>query len=227
MKTDILITRDGRELTISFFGHASIAFEFEGRHVYNDPVSDYADYSTLPAADVILVGHEHSDHLDAAAIDSLSGRAGKAAPVVIGNATAIDTLGRGEVLTHGRSRQLPWATIEAVPAYNTSAEKQNFHPHSRLHNGYILTLGGTRIYIAGDGEDTPEMVALRDIDIAFLPVNLPYTMTEEQAARAARAIGPRIFYPYHYGGVPHKTDLTRLASLLSGSGIDMRVRPLE
>jgi L-ascorbate metabolism protein UlaG (beta-lactamase superfamily) len=221
---DIIKTRDGKDLTISFFGHASLAFEYEGHHVYNDPVGDYADYSALPKADVILVGHEHSDHLDAAAIEALSG---DAAPVVIGNVTAIDALGRGEVLAHGETRRLPWVTIEAVPAYNTSAEKQNFHPASRKHNGYILTFGGTRIYIAGDGEDTPEMMALRDIDIAFLPVNLPYTMTEEQAARAVRAIRPTIFYPYHYGGVPHKTDLKKLIALLSDTPTETRVRPLE
>jgi L-ascorbate metabolism protein UlaG (beta-lactamase superfamily) len=221
---DIIKTRSGKDLKISFFGHASIAFEYGGCHVYNDPVGDYADYSSLPKADLILVGHEHSDHLDAAAIEALSG---DAPPVIIGNATAIEALGRGIALAHGATHRLPWVTVEAVTAYNTSAEKQNFHPAARKHNGYILTFDDTRVYVAGDGEDTPEMMALRDIDVAFLPVNLPYTMTEEQAAHAVRAIRPAIFYPYHFGGVPHKTDLKKLASLLDGSGIEMRVRPLE
>ncbi|MDR1671192.1 MAG: DUF1080 domain-containing protein [Alistipes sp.] len=225
MKTDIIKTSEGKDLKISFFGHSSIAFEYDGHHLYNDPVSDYADYSTLPKADVILVGHEHGDHLDSQAINALS--ANGTAPLILGNATAIDGLGHGDVLAHGKKRKLPWVTVEALPAYNTSPEKLNFHPRERLHNGYILTFGGTRVYVAGDSEDTLEMMALRDIDIAFLPVNLPYTMTEEQAARAVRAIRPTIFYPYHYGGVPHKTDLAKLASLLDGTGIDVRVRPLE
>jgi L-ascorbate metabolism protein UlaG (beta-lactamase superfamily) len=233
--TDVIETAQGKDLKITFFGHGSIAFEYEGKYIYIDPVSDFADYSALPKADLILVGHEHGDHLDPKAIKALS----TTSTFIIGNGTAIEALGRGTVLEHGQPAQIKMASlvtgegpticelVEAVPAYNTSPEKQNFHPRARLHNGYILVFGGTRVYVAGDSEDTPEMMALEDIDIAFLPVNLPYTMTEEQAARAARAIAPEIFYPYHYGGTQHKTDLTRLAALLSGSGIEMRVRPLE
>jgi L-ascorbate metabolism protein UlaG (beta-lactamase superfamily) len=228
--SDTITTRDGGELVITFFGHGSIAFEYGGRHVYIDPVGDYADYSALPKADLVLVGHEHGDHLDAKAIGSLrkEGTAG------FGNRTAAEAWGSGEIMAHGDVRDLGWVTVEAFPAYNTSPEKQNFHPAARAHNGWILAFGGTRVYVAGDTEDTPEMMALgarRDeghgIDIAFLPVNLPYTMTEGQAARAVRAIGPRIFYPYHYGGTDHRTDLGRLARLIEGSGVEMRVRPLE
>jgi len=120
-----------------------------------------------------------------------------------------------------------WMTVEAIPAYNTSPEKANFHPRERAHNGYILTFGGTRVYVAGDTEPTPEMLALKNIDVAFLPVNLPYTMTEEQAAEAVRAIRPRVFYPYHFGGTGHKTDLEKLGRLIEGLGVEMRVRPLE
>ncbi len=221
--SDIIKTADGKDLEITFFGHGSIAFEYENRHIYIDPVSDFADYSRLPKADVILVGHEHGDHLDAKAVEVLSTPETR----FIGNATAVEALGHGEILTHGKTVELPYVTVEAVPAYNTSSEKQNFHPKARKHNGYILTFGGTRVYVAGDTEDTPEMLALRDIDIAFLPVNLPYTMIEEQAARAAGAIRPKIFYPYHYGQTDHTTDLGKLAELLDGSGIEMRIRPLE
>ena len=227
--SDVIKTRDGGDLKISFFGHGSIAFEYAGKHIYIDPVSDYADYSRLPAADLILVSHEHGDHLDAKAIEALY----KDGTTGFGNKTAVDASGyegyvSGDmIMAHGEVKKLPYVTVEAVPAYNTSPEKQNFHPASRLHNGYILTFGGTRIYVAGDSEDTPEMLALRDIDIAFLPVNLPYTMTEEQAARAVKAIKPGIFYPYHYGGTDHKTDLAKLAKLIEGSGVEMRIRPLE
>ncbi len=228
--TDTITTRDGGRLEIRFFGHGSIAFRHEGMWCYIDPVSDYADYSTLPKATVIMVTHEHGDHLDAKAIEALS----TPETMILGSASAIEALGRGRAMAHGEVVEGPNQKVEAFPAYNTSADKQNFHPRARLHNGYIFTLGGTTMYVAGDTEDTPEMMALgarrdegRGIDIAFLPVNLPYTMTEEQAARAVRAIGPQIFYPYHYGGTDHRTDLAKLAGLLEGSGVEMRIRPLE
>ncbi|MDR2890201.1 MAG: MBL fold metallo-hydrolase [Alistipes sp.] len=235
--SDEITTRDGMELKITFFGHGSIAFEFEGRHIYVDPVSDYADYSRLPKADVILVTHEHGDHLDPTAIEALW----KPDTSILGSATAIETLGKGDVLVHGESAICQVHTqvangadtsdliyvAEAIPAYNTSPSQLQFHPRGRNHNGYILTFGGTRVYVAGDTEDTPEMLALKDIDIAFLPVNQPYTMTEEQAARAVQAISPGIFYPYHYGGTDHTTDLDKLARLIENSGVEMRIRPLE
>lgn len=242
--SDIITTRSGGDLKIVFFGHGSIAFEYDGKHIYVDPVSDFADYSTLPKADLVLVGHEHGDHLDPKAIDALS----TDETFIIGNGTAIEALGRGTVLEHGEPTQIRkmnmkdaynsyegaeapgimiCEAVEAVPAYNTSPDKLNFHPKARLHNGYLLTFGGTTVYVAGDTEDTPDMLALEGVDIAFLPVNLPYTMTEEQAARAVRAIAPEIFYPYHYGGTDRKTDLGKLADLLEGSGVEMRVRPLE
>jgi L-ascorbate metabolism protein UlaG (beta-lactamase superfamily) len=241
--SDVIRTAEGKDLKITFFGHGSIAFEYEGRHIYVDPVSDYADYSALPKASLILVGHEHGDHLDPGAISALS------TPVtfIIGNGTAISSLGRGSVLEHGEPSQIKMMTseefysdedsdspgsmileeVEAVAAYNTSPEKLNFHPKARLHNGWIVTFGGTRIYVAGDTEPIPEMGSLGKIDIAFLPVNLPYTMTEEQAAQAVKTIRPAIFYPYHYGGTDHKTDLEKLARLLEGTGVEMRIRPLE
>ena len=237
--SDIIRTADGRDLKITFFGHGSIAFEFEGRHIYIDPVGDYADYKALSKAFGILLTHEHGDHLDPKAIKAISAR--RTPPTLVyGNATAIEALGHGKVMEYGDEHILYGTsdqrkttegvhivTVEAVPAYNTSPEKQNFHPKARVHNGYILTFGGTRVYVAGDGEDTPEMLALKDIDIAFLPVNLPYTMTEEQAARAVKAIRPGIFYPYHYGGTDHKTDLGKLEKLIEDSGVEMRIRPLE
>jgi L-ascorbate metabolism protein UlaG (beta-lactamase superfamily) len=235
---DTIETADGGELRINFFGHGSIGFEYAGKYIYVDPVSDYADYSRLPAADLILVTHDHGDHLDPKAIKALSTRE----TTIMGNGTAIEQLGYGDVWGYdsgeltipfdkndiGNSiRTGAFVSVRAVPAYNTSPEKQNFHPRARLHNGYILTFGGTRVYVAGDSEDTPEMLALRDIDIAFLPVNLPYTMTEEQAAHAVNTIKPTIFYPYHYGGTDHKTDLSKLEKLIESSGTEMRIRPLE
>jgi L-ascorbate metabolism protein UlaG (beta-lactamase superfamily) len=221
--SDVIKTADGNDLKITFFGHGSIAFEYGGKHTYVDPVSSYADYASLPKADLILVGHEHGDHLDARAIEALA----KEGTIGLGNKTAVDAFGQGEIVTHGQKRDLAWVTVEAVAAYNTSPEKSNFHPKAREHNGWILTFGGTRVYVAGDTEPIPEMEKLGKIDIAFLPVNLPYTMTEEQAAQAVKTVRPAIFYPYHYGGTDHKTDLGKLARLLEGTGVDMRIRPLE
>jgi len=117
--------------------------------------------------------------------------------------------------------------VEAVAAYNTSEGHTKFHPKEREDCGYVITLNsGTRIYIAGDTEPTPEMMALKDIDIAFLPVNQPYTMTVEQAVEAVKAIRPKIFYPYHYGEVEQKTDLEQLKRELEGV-TDVRVFPME
>jgi L-ascorbate metabolism protein UlaG (beta-lactamase superfamily) len=227
--SDVISTREGGDLRISFFGHGSIGFEYVGKHIYVDPVSDYADYSRLPAADLILVTHDHGDHLDTGAIEALykEGTTGFGSRAAVEASGYEDYISEDLVMNHGDVKELPYVKVEAVPAYNTSPEKQNFHPKARLHNGYILTFGGTRVYVAGDSEDTPEMLVLRDIDIAFLPVNLPYTMTEEQAAHAVNTIKPTIFYPYHYGGTDHKTDLSKLEKLIEGSGAEMRIRPLE
>ena len=116
--------------------------------------------------------------------------------------------------------------VEAVAAYNTTDGHLQFHPKDREDCGYILTVGGTRIYIAGDTEPTPEMKALKNIDIAFLPVNQPYTMTVDQAVEAVKAIRPAVFYPYHYGEVEEKTDTARLARELGGV-TEVRIRPME
>ncbi len=220
---DIIETRDGGKLIITFFAHSSLMFDFGGKRIYIDPVKGNADYESLPAADVILVTHDHYDHFDPAVIKRLS----TAATIFIGNKSAVDQLGSGETMVNGNEKSLPFMQIEAVPAYNTSPDRQGFHPHNGSNNGYVLTFGGTRVYVAGDTEDTPEMLALKDIDIAFLPVNQPYTMTEEQATRAVRAMKPKIFYPYHYGQTEHKTDLDKLEKLLDGSGAEVRIRPME
>ncbi len=221
--SDILSTSSGRELEIRFFAHASLALSFCGRQIYVDPVNSNADYAAQPRADLILFTHAHYDHFDAAAVEAL----GKDDTSIVLTEECFASLGRGTVLHNGDSVDLGYASVHAVPAYNTTAGHTDFHPEGR-DNGYILTLDGTRIYIAGDGEPTPQMLALRDIDIAFLPVNQPYTMTEQQAARAVAAIRPKIFYPYHYGQVEHRTDLELLEKLVGEiPGVEMRIRPME
>ncbi|WP_147639326.1 MBL fold metallo-hydrolase [Alistipes sp.] len=221
---DSFTARDGTPFTITFFKHASLAIEVDGKSIYIDPVDGYAAYDLLPKADLVLITHSHYDHLDPKAIARIS----TSETQIVCDKTSAQTLGPGcEVVTPGQTaRPRPYAEIEAVRAYNTSQGHTQFHPRDREDNGYILTIGGTRIYIAGDSENTPEMKALRNIDIAFLSVNQPYTMTVDQAVDAVKAIRPAIFYPYHTGETAVKTDLDRLQRELEGV-TEIRIRPME
>ncbi len=209
----------GGPLTLTFIGHGTLQLQLGGTVVHVDPVGEYADYSRLPKADLLLITHEHGDHLDAAAVAG----ARKADTVILANENAARKVQGATAIRGGQAREVRGIRVEAVAAYNTSPGRERFHPKGR-DNGYILTLGGKRVYIAGDTEDTPEMKALRDIDIAFLPMNQPYTMTPEQAAAAAKAFRPKVLYPYHYGD----TDAGRLKTLLQKEGgIEVRVRRLR
>ena len=130
--------------------------------------------------------------------------------------------GSGLTMENGQTYLFDDIKVEAVPAYNSTEGRQQFHPKGR-DNGYILTLDGLRIYIAGDTEDIPEMASIKDIDIAFLPCNQPYTMTTEQLVRAAKVIKPKVLFPYHYG----QTNVSNLPAQLQGEGIDVRIRHYE
>jgi L-ascorbate metabolism protein UlaG (beta-lactamase superfamily) len=191
--------------------------------VHVDPWSKVGDYSMLPKADLILVTHEHGDHLDAKTIESI--RKSNTTLIYTAKCNEAQTELKGIVLKNGDHRQVGEIEIEAVPAYNLINKRPDgkaFHPRGE-GNGYILTIGGKKIYIAGDTENTPEMKALKNIDVAFLPMNLPYTMTPEMVADAAMAFHPGILYPYHTG----ETDITKLADLLKASGIDVRYRKMK
>ena len=223
--TDIVQDKEGNEVKFTFFKHASFAIQIGERHIYNDPVMQYAEYARLPKADLVLVTHSHYDHLDRAAIDDVTTHK----RLIICDATSAEVFdGEAVVMKPGIKAQ-PWdgLTIEAVAAYNTTEGHTDFPPKAREDCGYILELeSGLRIYIAGDTELTPEMKAVKDIDVAFLPVNQPYTMTVDQAIEAVKAIKPKIFYPYHYGEVDEVTDIERLKSELEGV-TDVRVFPME
>ena len=218
--TDTFTTPGGKEVVITAIKHASIHIQFDGLEIQVDPVGakcePATDYSTFPKADIILVTHEHFDHFDRDAIAALQ----KDGTQVFANPNVGKMLGFGTALANGDSRKLDnGVVLDAVPAYNTTPGRDKFHPKGR-DNGYILTLDGLRIYIAGDTEDIPEMASIADIDIAFLPCNQPYTMTPEQAARAAGTIQPKVLFPYHYSDTP----VQKVADLLAGSGIDVRIR---
>ncbi len=221
-ETDTIPTAEG-DLTITFIGHGTLLLTFDGKHIHVDPFSRVADYSasTLPKADIVLITHEHRDHLDLEALESV--RTAHTA-VVLTEACAAQVEG-GIMMHNGDTRTVKGIPIEAVPAYNIVHKRENgqpFHPQG-AGNGYVLTFGDKRVYIAGDTENTPEMKALRDIDCAFLPMNLPYTMTPEMVADAVKAFRPDIVYPYHYGN----TDPTQLVALLEDEPeIEVRIRAM-
>ena len=218
------LTINGRSLKLMFFAHASVAIEYEGRMIYVDPVEGNAEYERLPKADMILVTHSHYDHFDMKAIEALQQEDTR----ILLDKTSAEGFG-GDCYT-----MLPGAVaepfedirVEAVAAYNTSEHQLQFHPKEREDCGYVITLGGAvRIYVSGDTEPTVEQAALKGIDIAFICVNQPYTMTPEQATEAVKAIKPQIYYPYHYGQVDEPTDVEALAKMLEGV-CDVRIRPL-
>jgi L-ascorbate metabolism protein UlaG (beta-lactamase superfamily) len=217
-ETDTFDTGTG-SLSITFIGHGTLMFDWNGTAVHIDPEGRYADYSRLPKADLVLITHEHEDHLDPAAIEKIL----KPGTRIFLNPSSAAKLGKGEILRNGDTAEMKGIKIITVPAYNTTEGRDRFHPKGR-GNGYILTIGNLRVYVAGDTEDTPEMRALSGIDIAFLPMNQPYTMTPAQAASAAKAFRPKILYPYHFGSTPAR----ELAALLQGEpGIEVRLRKLE
>lgn len=220
---DIYFTSQGKEIDILPLIHASLRIRYDGKEIEIDPVGKMGDrvtdYASFPKADLILVTHEHYDHLDPEAIKTLS----KPDTIVIANPNSVKILGYGVEMKNGDKKTIDQdIEIEAVPAYNISPERLQFH-HKGRDNGYILTLGGMRIYIAGDTENIPEMKDLGKIDIAFLPCNLPYTMTPDQFIEAAKMINPKVVYPYHYG----TTDLSSLTPALAPDGIFVRICPFD
>ncbi|HNP18313.1 MAG TPA: MBL fold metallo-hydrolase [Fulvivirga sp.] len=210
------------KLDITFIGHGSLMFEIDNKVIHIDPSSREGDYTKLPKADLILITHHHGDHCDATAVDQIK----KLDTKVITTQLAIDKLGFGQLLSNDEKTLFEGITIEALPAYNLVHKRENgefFHPKGTC-NSYLLTIGGKRIFIGGDTENTPEMKALKNIDIAFLPMNLPYTMTPEMVADAAKAFRPKILYPYHYGN----TDTGIIVDLMKGeAGIETRIRKME
>jgi L-ascorbate metabolism protein UlaG (beta-lactamase superfamily) len=220
LEEDIIQTDEG-DLSITFVGHASLVLGFGGLTIHVDPFGRVADYASLPEADIVLVTHEHMDHLDKRAIEEIAGDETVLVITELCRSKGID----GVVMQNGDSLTVHGIGIVAVPAYNIVHERGNgqpFHPKG-AGNGYILHFGGTRVYIAGDTENIPEMADIAGVDIAFLPMNLPYTMTPEMVAEAAKVLKPAILYPYHYGD----TDTSRLVQLLLElPGTEVRIRKM-
>ena len=217
-----IIKTSGGDLEITFIGHGTLMFGFGGKIIHIDPVSQYADYAKLPKADLILITHEHKDHLDDKAIAPI--RTDKTTVVL--TETCAKQLTGGIVMKNGDVKTVEGLKIEALPAYNLVNMRSPgtpYHPKG-IGNSYIITFGDKRVYIGGDTENTPEIKALTGIDIAFLPMNLPYTMMPEMVADAVKAFKPKILYPYHFG----ETDTSKLTALLKDAKeIDVRIRKMK
>ena len=210
------------ELEIIFVGHGTLIFTFQNRIIHVDPWSNLADYRQLPKADMILLTHEHADHLDLGAINLIQ----KDDTVIVQTEACLEKTGTGIVMKNGDTQTVKNIPIQAIPAYNIKHKRDNgqpFHPRG-VGNGYVISFADLKVYIAGDTENIPEMADLKAIDIAFLPMNLPYTMTPEMVAEAAKMIKPKILYPYHFGN----TDTNQIIKLLKDQAdIEVRVRKMS
>ncbi len=222
MYTTDIINTSGEDLKITFLGHGTLMLTFGSMVIHVDPVSDMADYANLPKADIILVTHEHFDHFEPQTIEMLR----KDGTAVVGTESCTQKINNCLVMKNGDVKTIQGLTIEAMPAYNTihmRAPGNPFHPRG-VGNGYVITFNDKKVYIAGDTENIPEMKELTGIDVAFLPMNLPYTMTPEMVADAARAFRPKVLYPYHFGD----TDTSKLTDLLRDcTDIEVRIRDMQ
>ena len=221
-ETDEFKTASGKTLKITCIKHATLMMEYDGKVIYFDPVINvkpYTDFTAFPKANYIFVTHEHQDHFDSMALTELR----RNYTTIYVNHNVYENWSSGYVMANGDKAEVDDnITVEAVPAYNTTPAHMKFHPKGR-DNGYILTIENLRIYVAGDTEDIPEMENIKDIDIAFLPCNQPYTMTVEQLVKAAKTIKPKVLFPYHYSDTP----IRKVSMFLSGSGIDVRIRKYQ
>ncbi len=211
----------GGDLVITFIGHSSLLFYYQEKYIYIDPVAQVADFSKFPKADALLVTHDHGDHFDTEVINLLQ----KPGTELYLTGLCHKKIQEGKVIRNDDFFTASGVPVEAVPAYNIISKRGNgipYHPKGD-GNGYVLTFGKTRVYVAGDTELTPEMLKIKSIDILFLPVAEPYTMSVAMAAQAAAVINPKIFYPYHL----NKTNPEEIVRALFNTGIEIRLRNLK
>ena len=219
---DMFETANGT-ITVHPVEHASVVLETPAGLVFIDPVGDAAQYEAWGTPDVIFITHEHGDHYNAEVLAALAGESTK----LITNPAVFDMMpaelqGMAVSMANGDSGTVGDIGVEAIPAYNLDPEKQNFHPQGR-DNGYVLTVDGMRIYVSGDTEDIPEMRALENIDLAFVCMNLPFTMPKEAAADAVNEFAPTYVYPYHYRGRDGGTQDPREFAELVGDQTEVKI----
>ncbi len=214
----------GEDIQITFIKHASLMIEYSNQFIYVDPVGEFCNFETMPKADFILITHDHYDHFDSKAIQIIR----KPSTKIVANKLVIEAFNEGIALANNEDVSLSQDIhVLAVPAYNTTPGRDKFHPKI-INNGYVLTIDETVIYISGDTEHIDEMKKLENkIDISFLSVNQPYTMTIEQATQAAKDIKPTILYPYHYGQTEQITPIHQLIQALKEEQVEVRIRNME
>jgi L-ascorbate metabolism protein UlaG (beta-lactamase superfamily) len=214
---DTLATSAG-DLAIHPIDHASLVLEWGGKVIYVDPVGGSGLYANLPAPSAILITHGHGDHFDVPTLEAIAGEA-----VLITNEDVFSKLpealaSKATAMANGAEGSVVDIPIRAIAAHNTTEDRMRYHPVG-VGNGYVLTFGDAHVYIAGDTEPTEDMLGLQGISLAFLPMNLPYTMTVEQAVDAINTFKPGIIYPYHYGD----SDLSPLETEVDGA-VEVRIR---
>ncbi|MBS1301605.1 MBL fold metallo-hydrolase [Loktanella sp. SALINAS62] len=221
--TSNVFNTDAGDITVHPVEHASIVMETPIGTIYVDPVGDVAQYDAFPRADLVLITHEHGDHYN---LDTLNGIVTESTQIIT-NPAVHDMLpdnlrALATALANGESGTYDTLSIDAIAAYNTTPERANFHPEGR-DNGYVLGFDGFRVYISGDTEATPEMLALENIDLAFVCMNLPFTMSKESAAIAVNTFAPTYVYPYHYRGQEDGTQDPEAFAGLVNDGIEVRI----
>lgn len=211
------------EITIHPISHASMVMETPLGTIYVDPVGDVSAYSKFPKADLVLITHHHGDHFKP---ETLMGVVGENTKMItnpmVHEKLSDDMKAKATSIGNGDTTMFNALKVEAIPAYNLAEEKQKFHPKGR-DNGYVLNFDGFRVYISGDTEDIPEMRALKDIDLAFVCMNLPFTMPAEAAASAVKEFKPKFVYPYHYRGRDGGTQDPQEFANLVGDAAEVRL----
>jgi L-ascorbate metabolism protein UlaG (beta-lactamase superfamily) len=210
---------EGGKIVVNPISHASFVMSVPGMVIYNDPVGAAAAYEGHAAPDLILITHEHGDHYDPETLAAIVGEQTRLIvnPAVFGM-LADELKGKATAIGNGESTEAGAIRIEAIPAYNTTEDRLKYHPKGR-DNGYVLSVDGRRVYIAGDTEDIPEMRALTGIDIAFVPMNLPFTMDVDQASSAVAEFAPKFVYPYHYKGSDPQAFASKVAAAGKGTEV--------
>ncbi|MGY8649471.1 MAG: MBL fold metallo-hydrolase [Verrucomicrobiia bacterium] len=207
------------KLIITPINHATLVIEWNGKTIYVDPVGQAAWYKAFPKPDLVLLTHIHGDHYRAAILQAVVGpKTQLVASPTLASVLEKELKAKTITVANGASTDKVGFKLEAVASYNTTPPRKRFHPKGQ-GNGYVLNLGGKRIYLSGDTEGTPEMLALKDIDVAFLCMNLPYTMDVAAAAKAVRAFKPKVVYPYHSRG----QDTVKFKALV-GDAAEVRLR---
>lgn len=217
---DVIPTASG-DLVIHPLNHATLVMGWQSKTIYVDPVGGESQFAGLPRPTLILLTDVHPDHLRLETLAAVGAdKAAIVAPEAVTGNLPPGLRQKTTVLANGRNQDVQGIKIEAIPMYNLTPDRLKFHSKGR-GNGYVLTFGGKRVYLSGDTEDIPEMRALKDIDVAFVCMNLPYTMTVEQAADAVRQFRPKIVYPYHYRG----SDVEKFKQLVGNDrGVEVRLR---